>query len=145
ADKFGVPWMVLSQNAAGGSTHLITGGKRHLDDAEPVIGFGFEFQDDPTAAEDLGFQNDGMLAATVDVGDVFPRAQRLDGHKLGGFQMVWFHPRHRRRTDLARGRFSHANARNTATNPTCRYAVFGGFTPIPMPDRPSWRPVTLGV
>ena len=32
-----------------------------------------------------------MLAATVDVGDVFPRAQRLDGHKLGGLQIVWFH------------------------------------------------------
>ena len=32
-----------------------------------------------------------MLAATIDVGDVFPRAQRLDGHKLGGFPMVWFH------------------------------------------------------
>ena len=44
-----------------------------------------------------------MLAATVDVGDVFPRAQRLNGHKLGGFPMVWFHLGNRRRIDGARG------------------------------------------
>lgn len=45
-----------------------------------------------------------MLAATVDVGDVFPRAQCLDGHELGGFQMVWFHPGNRKRRDPAGGR-----------------------------------------
>ena len=45
-----------------------------------------------------------MLAAAVDVGDVFPRAQCLDRHKLGGFQMVWFHPGNRMRRDPAGGR-----------------------------------------
>ncbi len=44
-----------------------------------------------------------MLAATIDVGDVFPRAQRLNGHKLGGFPMVWFHLGNRMRRRPARG------------------------------------------
>jgi hypothetical protein len=29
-----------------------------------------------------------MLAATVDIGDRVPRAERLDGHKLGGIYTV---------------------------------------------------------
>ena len=55
-----------------------------------------------------------MLAATVDVGDVFPRAQRLDGHKLGGFQMVWFHPENRKRRDPALGGFRLTRGQLTA-------------------------------
>jgi hypothetical protein len=67
---------------------LIAGGKRHLDDPELVMGFGFQFQDNTAAGEDLGLQNRVMLAATVDVGDRIPRAQGLDGHKLRGFCKV---------------------------------------------------------
>ena len=39
ADKFDVPWMVMSQNATARPTHFVAGGERHLDHPEPVIGF----------------------------------------------------------------------------------------------------------
>ena len=95
--------MLSVNGAAGTPSHLVACGERHLDDPELVVGFGFQFQDDAATAEDLGLQNDVVLAVTVDVDDMFPRVQRLDGHQLGGCELVWFHPRNRRRTDTAQG------------------------------------------
>ena len=128
---------VVSENGAPGrSTHLVAGGERHLDDPQLVIGFGFQFQDDAAAAEDLRFQNDVMLAATVDVGDMFPGAQRLDGHELAGCQMVWFHPRNRRRIGTDRGPVS-ASSRGTPWHTRLWVPGVWRIQCDPLRDRPS--------
>jgi len=63
---------------------FVPGGKRLLDDPEPVVGLGLQLQDDAAVADALGFQNLVVFAATMDVGDRVARAKRLYRYEFAG-------------------------------------------------------------
>ena len=62
--------------------HFVAGGKRLLDHAEPIVGFGLQLQDDAAVADALGFQDFVVLAATMNIGDRVARTERLDRHEF---------------------------------------------------------------
>lgn len=67
---------------------FVSGREGLLDDPEPVVGLGLQFQDDAAVADALGFQDLVVFAPTVNVGDRVARAKRLYRHEFAGAKLV---------------------------------------------------------
>ncbi len=80
----GLARKIALQNSVVCFANVVPDGERLLDDLQPMIHSGLQFEHHAAVADSLGLENYVPLTATVDIGDRVTGMQCLDGHQFRG-------------------------------------------------------------